>query len=137
VKYLFLRFHNHSSRMIAYSIRHMILQKGKQESMSPSRLLRSHREWESKPSKSSSAEIHLHGCIGDEVFGERTHDCLLHPFDQHCFIYIRFFVVFPRRRVLMFFFRRPFEGLHCVHLAASNLYGYIEHTHETSHVNDH
>jgi hypothetical protein len=28
-----------------------------------------------------------------------------------------------------------FEGLHRVHLLASNLYGYIEHTHEVSHVN--
>jgi hypothetical protein len=25
--------------------------------------------------KSSSAEIHLHGCVGDQIFGERLHDC--------------------------------------------------------------
>jgi hypothetical protein len=29
----------------------------------------------------------------------------------------------------------PFEGLHYVHLPASNLYGYIEDTHEISRVN--
>jgi hypothetical protein len=29
----------------------------------------------------------------------------------------------------------PFEGLHCVHLPASNMYGYIKHTHEMSYVN--
>jgi hypothetical protein len=37
--------------------------------------------------------------------------------------------------VLLFFFRRPFEGLHCINLPALNLYGYIEHTHEMSRVN--
>jgi hypothetical protein len=31
--------------------------------------------------------------------------------------------------------RWPFEGLHGVHLHASTLYGYIEQTHEMSHVN--
>jgi hypothetical protein len=29
----------------------------------------------------------------------------------------------------------PFEGLHCVHLPASSLYNYIEHTHEMSRMN--
>jgi hypothetical protein len=29
-----------------------------------------------------------------------------------------------------------FEGLHCVHLSASSLYNYIEHTHEMSRVNE-
>jgi hypothetical protein len=29
----------------------------------------------------------------------------------------------------------PFEGLHCVHLPASTVYDYIEHTHEMSRVN--
>jgi hypothetical protein len=31
--------------------------------------------------------------------------------------------------------RRPFEGLHCVHLPAPTSYGYIEQTHEMSRVN--
>jgi hypothetical protein len=51
------------------------------------------------------------------------------------FFYILFFVVFPGRRVLLFLFRRPFKGLYGVHLPASNLYGYIEHTPEMSRVN--
>jgi hypothetical protein len=54
---------------------------------------------------------------------------------HHCFVYIRFFAVFLGRHLLLFFFRRPFERLHCVHLPASTLYGYIEHTHEMSRVN--
>jgi hypothetical protein len=33
------------------------------------------REWESKPPKLPSAEIHLHGCVGDQIFGERLRDC--------------------------------------------------------------
>jgi hypothetical protein len=31
--------------------------------------------------------------------------------------------------------RASFEGLHCVHLSASTLYDYIEHTHDLSRVN--
>jgi hypothetical protein len=31
--------------------------------------------------------------------------------------------------------RRPFEGLHCIHLHTSTAYDYIEHTHEMSRVN--
>jgi hypothetical protein len=54
---------------------------------------------------------------------------------QRYFVYIWFFVVFPRRRLLLFFLQRPFERLHCVHLPASTLYCYIEHTHEMSRVN--
>jgi hypothetical protein len=38
-----------------------------------------------------------------------------------------------RRLCVAVFFRWPFEGLHCVHLSASTLYGYIEH--EMSRVN--
>jgi hypothetical protein len=50
-------------------------------------------------------------------------------------LFIPLFAIFPGRRVLLFFFWRPFEGLHGVHLPASNLYGYIEQTHEMSCVN--
>jgi hypothetical protein len=39
-------------------------------------------EWESMPPKSPSAERHLHGCAGNQVFGERTRDCSLRPLDQ-------------------------------------------------------
>lgn len=41
----------------------------------PSHLLRAQREWESRPPKSPAAEIHLHGCAGDQIFGERLRDC--------------------------------------------------------------
>jgi DNA-directed RNA polymerase specialized sigma24 family protein len=41
----------------------------------PSHLLRAQREWESRPPKSPTAEIHLHGCAGDQIFGERLRDC--------------------------------------------------------------
>jgi hypothetical protein len=34
-----------------------------------------HREWESRPPKSPTAKIHLHGCAGDQIFGERLRDC--------------------------------------------------------------
>jgi hypothetical protein len=47
----------------------------------PSHLLRAHTVWESRPPKSSSAERHLHGCAGDQVFGERTRDCSFRPLD--------------------------------------------------------
>jgi hypothetical protein len=39
------------------------------------------------------------------------------------------------RLLLLFIFQRPFEGLRGVHLSASTVYDYIEHTHEMSHVN--
>jgi hypothetical protein len=48
---------------------------------SPSHLLWARREWESKPLKSSSGEIHLHGCVDDQIFGERFRDCSLDLFD--------------------------------------------------------
>jgi hypothetical protein len=41
----------------------------------PSHLLRAQREWESRPPKSPTAEIHLHGCADDQIFGERLRDC--------------------------------------------------------------
>jgi hypothetical protein len=47
-----------------------------------------HKEWESKPPKSSSVELHLHGCAGDQGFGERT---LLAPFTRPTLI--QFFVI--------------------------------------------
>jgi hypothetical protein len=77
-------------------------------------------EWESRPPKSPSAELHLHGCAGDQVFGEHTRDCSLHPLDQR----------WSSSSSLV-----PFEGLHCVHLPASTVYDYNEHTHEMSRVN--
>jgi hypothetical protein len=46
-----------------------------------SHLLLTLRERERWPPKSSSAEIHLHGCVGDQIFGERIRDCSLDPFD--------------------------------------------------------
>jgi hypothetical protein len=52
-----------------------------------------------------------------------------------CFVYILFFAVFLGRRVLLLFFRRPFDGLHGVHLPASTSYSYIKQTHEMSRVN--
>jgi hypothetical protein len=76
-----------------------------------------HREWESRPPKSPSAERHLHGCAGDQVFGERTRDCSPRPLDQH---------------LSSSSSPAPFEGLHCVHLPVSTAYDYIEHTHEMS-----
>jgi hypothetical protein len=51
------------------------------------------------------------------------------------FVYILFFIVFPGRHVLLFFFQRPFKGLYGVHLPTSTLYGYIEHTPKMSRVN--
>jgi hypothetical protein len=41
-----------------------------------------HREWESRPLKSSS-QSYTCACAGDQVFGERTRDCSLCPLDQH------------------------------------------------------
>jgi hypothetical protein len=35
----------------------------------PSHLMRAQRVWESRPLKSPSAELHLHGCASDQVFG--------------------------------------------------------------------
>jgi hypothetical protein len=86
----------------------------------PSHLLRAQRVWESRPPKLPSVELHLHGCAGDQVFGERTHDCSFRPLNQHWFGSSS---------------SAPFEGLHCVHLPASIAYDYIEHTHEMSRVN--
>jgi hypothetical protein len=76
--------------------------------------------WESRPPKSPSAERHLHECVDDHVFGERTRDCSLRPLDQ---------------RLLSSSSSAPFEGLHYVHQPASTMYDYIEHTHEMSRVN--
>jgi hypothetical protein len=101
---------------------------------SMSHLLRAQREWESRPPKSTSAEIHLHGCVGIRFLGSVFATARVIRSTQRCFVYIRFIVVFPGRCVLLFLFRRPFERLHCVHLPTSTLYGYIEHTHEMSRV---
>jgi hypothetical protein len=79
-----------------------------------------HREWEGRPPKSSSIELHSHGCASDQVFGEHTRDCSLRSFDQ---------------RWSSFSSPAPFEGLHCVYLPASTAYDYIDHTHEMSCVN--
>jgi hypothetical protein len=64
-------------------------------------------------------------CAGNQVFGECTRDCSLHPF----------FIVFPGRHMLLFVFLQPFEGMLGVHLPTSTVYDYIEHTHEMSRVN--
>jgi hypothetical protein len=42
----------------------------------------------------------------------------------------------PQATCVVVVFRRPFKGLHDVHLPASTVYDYIEHTHEMSHVNE-
>jgi hypothetical protein len=70
--------------------------------------------------KSPSAELHLHECAGDQVFGETTRDYSLRLLDQH------------RSSSSL---SAPFVGLHCVHLPASTAYDYIKHTHEMSRVN--
>jgi hypothetical protein len=101
---------------------------------SSSYLLQAQKECESRPLKSPSADIHLHGCGGDQIFGKRIRDCSRDLFDP-ALLFILLFVVFPGRHVLLFFVQRPFEGLYVVHLAASTLYGYIEQTHELSRVN--
>jgi hypothetical protein len=62
----------------------------------------------------------LHGCAGDQVFGEHTRDRSLHPLNQHWSSSSS---------------SAPFVGLHYVHLPASTAYDYIKHTHEMSRVN--
>jgi hypothetical protein len=87
---------------------------------SPFHLLRAQTVWDSRPPKSSSTERHLHGCAGNQVFGERTRDCSFRPLVQR----------WSSSSSLA-----PFEGLHCVHLSTSIAYDYIEHTDEMSLVN--
>jgi hypothetical protein len=86
----------------------------------PSHLLWAQRVWESRPSKSPSTELHLHGCASDHVFGERTRDCSLRPLDQ---------------RWSSSSSSAMFVGLHCIHLRTLTAYDYIKHTHEMSRVN--
>jgi hypothetical protein len=95
----------------------------------PSRLLRAQREWESRPPKSPTVEIHLHGCAGDQIFGERLRDCSRDRPQPCCSSPSQVDACCCSSS------RRPFEGLHCVHLPAPTSYGYIEHTHEMSRVN--
>jgi hypothetical protein len=71
---------------------------------------------------------------GRSDFRECIHDSSCDPFDPALRLHL-ILRRLPGRRVLLFFFRQPFEGLHGVHLPASILYDYIEHTHEISHVN--
>jgi hypothetical protein len=80
-------------------------------------------------------DTHARMCERYQIFGEGIHDYSRDPSIQRCFVYISFCVVFPMRRVLLFVFRRPFEGLHCVQLSTSTYYDYIEYTHEMSRVN--
>jgi hypothetical protein len=68
-----------------------------------------------RPPKSPSAEVHLHVCAGDHVL-------------ESVLAIARFIRSSSSSSV-------PFEGLHCIHLPASSLYDYIEHTHEMSRVN--
>jgi hypothetical protein len=79
--------------------------------------------WESRPPKSPSEELHLHGCADDQVFGS--------VLATDRFVRSTNADQVPRHP------RCPslFEGLHCVHLPASIVYDYIEHTHEMSRVN--
>jgi hypothetical protein len=98
-----------------------------------SHFLRAQREWESRPPKSPSAEIHLHKCAGDIRFlGSVLATAPAIRSTQRCFVYILSFVVFPERRLLLFVFRRSFERLQGIHLPPSTLYNYIKHTHEMS-----
>jgi hypothetical protein len=81
--------------------------------------------------------LQIYTCTGVgaiRFFGKRIRDCSRDLFDP-ALLFILLFVVFPGRHVLLFFVQWPFEGLYVVHLAASTLYGYIEQTHELSHVN--
>jgi hypothetical protein len=73
----------------------------------PSHFLRAQIEWESRPPKSLSAEIHLHGCVGDQIFGERLRDCSrdlfisalrLHPAVRHLFGATSAVVILPDDR---------------------------------------
>jgi hypothetical protein len=52
------------------------------------------RKWESRPPKSLSAEIHLHGCAGDQILGSVFMTARVIHSTQR-FVYILFFVVFP------------------------------------------
>jgi hypothetical protein len=74
--------------------------------------------------------------LHDQIFREHISTACVICSTRRCFVYILFFVVFLGRRVLLFFFRRPFERLHDVYLPASTSYGYIEQTHEMSRVNE-
>jgi hypothetical protein len=85
-----------------------------------SHLLRAQRVWESRPPKSPSVELHLHGYADNQVFGERTRDCSLRSLDQ---------------RWSSSSLSASFVGPHCIHLPASTAYDYIEHTHKMSRVN--
>lgn len=89
-----------------------------------------HREWESRPPKSPTAEIHLHGCAGDQIFGERLRDC-----SRDLFVQLLRSTSSRVDACCCSSSRRPFEGLHSVHLPAPTSYGYIEQTHEMSRVN--
>jgi hypothetical protein len=78
----------------------------------------------------------LHRCAGNQIFGERIHDCSRDPFDpallrQHPVL--RRLPWATRDAVLLPLIVR---GTACVHLPASTLYGYIEYTHEMSRVNE-
>jgi hypothetical protein len=73
--------------------------------------------WESRSPKSPSAERHLFGCAGDQVFGERTRDCSLLP------ALIKFRIAGAVRRTAL---RTS---------ACSIAYDYIELTHEISRAN--
>jgi hypothetical protein len=93
---------------------------------SPSHFLRTYKEWESRPPKSPSAEIHVHKCASDIRFlGSVLATARVIRSTQRCFVYILFFFVLSGRRVLLFVFRWPFEGLYDMHIRASTLYDYI------------
>jgi hypothetical protein len=59
-------------------------------------LLRAQREWESRPPKSPSTEIHLHRCVSDFIFlGRVFATARVIRSTQRCFVYIMLFIVFP------------------------------------------
>jgi hypothetical protein len=84
-----------------------------------SHLLRNRRVGE-EASEITVRRATLARVCGRSGFWEHTRDCSLHPLDQR----------WSSSSSLA-----PFEGLHCVHLPASTVYDYNEHTHEMSRVN--
>jgi hypothetical protein len=56
-----------------------------------------------------SVEIHLNECAGDQIFESVFATARVICSTHRCFVYIMFFIILPRRRVLLFLFRLPFE----------------------------
>jgi hypothetical protein len=81
------------------------------------------------------ANIHLHGCGGDQIFGARICDCSRDPFDLALLRQHPILCRLPWATCAGVLLPVTIRGTACVHLLASTLYGYIEHTYEMSRVN--